>query len=91
MDGAPLSNRKAWKLLDTLLEDSRVSLFPEPPGAEERFRHWSSGKESSPKVWADAYIAAFANAAGAAVVTFDRAFARWNVEIRVPDEPAFPN
>jgi toxin-antitoxin system PIN domain toxin len=73
MDGQPLGMQEAWRIYDRLFEDDRVVLFAEPAGVELRFRDYTSGKVASPKVWADAWLLAFAEAAGGAVVTFDRA------------------
>jgi predicted nucleic acid-binding protein len=39
-------------------------------------RFTSSSAHASPKIWADAYLLAFAEETGAIVVTFDRALAR---------------
>ena len=48
----------------------------EPPMLERAFRNAASTDQVSPKLWADAYIAAFAEVSQAQVVTFDRALAR---------------
>jgi len=45
----------------------------EPPEIEARFRKRSSRASASPKTWADAWLLAFAEAAGATLITFDRA------------------
>ena len=76
MNGQPLSMAEAWSAHDYLYLDDRVVFLPEPPMLERRFRNAASGDQASPKLWADAYIAAFAEATGAQVVTFDRALAR---------------
>jgi len=39
------------------------------------FRECASGTTASPKLWADAWLEAFAECAGGVMVTFDRAFA----------------
>ena len=75
MGGAPITNDQAWGVYDALLGDSRVRLFPELSSSDELFRSLSRGGRPSPKVWADAYIAAQAAANEAAVITFDKAFA----------------
>ena len=76
MNGQPLSMAEAWSAHDYLYLDDRVVFLAEPPMLERVFRSAASGDQASPKVWVDAYIAAFAEAAGAQVVTFDRALAR---------------
>ena len=47
---------------------------PETPEFEILFQEFSSRGRRSPKVWADAYLAAFAKVSGLTLVTFDRAF-----------------
>lgn len=42
---------------------------------EKRFRGLAVGQTASPKVWADAWMLAVAEAAGGVLVTFDRALA----------------
>ena len=71
----PLTNAEAWAVSDTLLADLRFSLVDvEPPGTLTGWRQHSSRPASSPKVWMDAYLAAFAQAAGAQLATNDVAF-----------------
>ncbi len=53
--------------------DDRVIFLPEPDEIETEFRSRSRSSSQSPKVWADAYILAFASVAGLKLVTFDRA------------------
>jgi hypothetical protein len=73
MNGKPLTMLEAWAVHDRLFEDERVVFLPEPAGLQEEFRARTILKSASPKVWADAYLGAFAAAAGATLVTFDRA------------------
>lgn len=75
MDGKPLSMRHAWRVYDRLYEDERVVLITEPADVETRFREFASGPEHGPKLWADAWLMAFAQAAEGMLVTFDRALA----------------
>jgi hypothetical protein len=75
MNKRPLSMKAAWKAYDRLFADDRVALLPEPAGLEDAFRRHASTRRPSPKLWADAYLAAFAAAYDAVVVTFDRALA----------------
>lgn len=74
MGGRPLPMPDAWKAYDRLFDDERVLFMAEPSGIEPHFRRRSSLSAMSPKVWADAYLAAFARAANGVVVTFDQAF-----------------
>ncbi len=73
MDGQPLSMAEAWKVHDRLFDHDRVAFVPEPPGVEPYFREYAKGGAASPKIWADAWLLAFARAAEGTVVTFDRA------------------
>ena len=69
-----LRQTEAWAVYDRWIEDARVGLMEEPPGLERRFRALTRLKSASPKAWADAYLAAFAETAQVTLVTFDRAF-----------------
>jgi len=72
MDGKPLTMAEAWRVHDRLFEDDRVTYMPEPVEAEAYFREYARGRTASPKVWADAWLLAFARAAGGTLVTFDK-------------------
>ena len=63
----------AWGLWDRIWADDRVIFLPEPEDLEKEFRSRSKLSSRSPKVWADAYLLAFASCAGLKLVTFDRA------------------
>ena len=63
----------AWDLWDRVAADSRIAFLGEPEGLEDIFRKYSRLPSHSPKVWADAYLLAFASAAGLKFVTFDGA------------------
>ncbi len=75
MDGKPLHMDQAWEAYDRLYDDDRVAFMPEPPAVETHFREYTAGRIASPRVWADAWLLAFARAAGGSLVTFDRALA----------------
>jgi toxin-antitoxin system PIN domain toxin len=75
MDGKPLGINEAWRAYDRLFADERVCFMPEPPEIEKRFRLNTRGRSASPKVWADAWLLAFAQSADGTLVTFDRALA----------------
>ena len=76
MNGRPLSMKEAWKAYDGFFSDERVEFLAEPPAVERAFRGLSSSVHASPKLWADAYLTAFANECGGSIVTFDRSLAR---------------
>jgi hypothetical protein len=75
MDGKPLSLNQAWRAYDRLFADERVAFMPEPPEVENLFRQNTHGRTASPKLWADAWLLAFAQSADGILVTFDRALA----------------
>jgi toxin-antitoxin system PIN domain toxin len=69
--------RDAWALYDAFLADPRIAYLDEPAGLEPFWRVYTTRETFSPKVWNDAYLAAFARAAGCDVVTFDGGFAQY--------------
>lgn len=75
MQADVLTQAEAWKAFDTLLRLSTARMLDEPRGTEAIFRKRSDREEVSTKHWADAYLAAFAEAAGLTLVTFDHALA----------------
>lgn len=71
----PLTNKQAWAAYEALMGDDRVVLYAnEPAGLEERWRKLGTRGEAAPKLWMDAYLAAFALTGGYALVTNDVAF-----------------
>ncbi len=70
-----LSNYDAWGVYKTLITDRRVAFRAEPAGVESGWEKLASQKSASPKLWIDAYLAAFAIAGDFDLVTFDRDFA----------------
>jgi predicted nucleic acid-binding protein len=73
MDGKPLGISEAWRVYDRFYGDSRVLFLAEPPDVESTFRIKAAGNAASPKVWADAWMLAMAEAAGGVLITFDKA------------------
>jgi uncharacterized protein len=67
----------AWRMYDAFLGDPRVSYFDEPAGLEPIWRDFTSQASFSPKIWNDAYLAAFAAAASLQVMTFDQSFTQY--------------
>ncbi|MGB4861905.1 MAG: TA system VapC family ribonuclease toxin [Tepidiformaceae bacterium] len=71
----PLSNQRAWNTYEMLTSDERVGIeAAEPPGLEQAWRRFTERRSASPKLWMDAYLAAFALAGGLTLVTTDNAF-----------------
>ena len=73
----------AWGVWDRVWADPRISFLPEPEDLEREFRSRSRLASRSPKVWADAYLLAFAAVAGLKLVTFDRALRSHGVNVLV--------
>jgi toxin-antitoxin system PIN domain toxin len=74
---------EAWDLWDRVWADPRIAFLPEPDHLEEQFRLRSKSSSRSPKLWADAYLLAFAAASGLKFVTFDRALQSRSDEVLV--------
>ena len=71
----PLTNRQAWEAYQSILVDDRIVFRPEEPaGLEAHWRRFALRETASPKIWMDAYLAAFAFAGGYRMVTTDAAF-----------------
>jgi uncharacterized protein len=73
----------AWRLLDKLQSDERIAFLAEPVDVERQFRSQSNLASRSPKLWADAYLLAFAEATGTKLITFDRALKSRGAEVLV--------
>lgn len=64
----------AWKLYDEFSSDPRIEFAREPEGIETEWRRYTRSESFSPKVWNDAYLAAFARLNRLELVTFDQGF-----------------
>ncbi|CAN5856143.1 type II toxin-antitoxin system VapC family toxin [soil metagenome] len=75
----PLTNDRAWSTYETLLADDRIVFQErEPWGLDSRWKEFTARGTASPKLWMDAYMAAFARASGYRLVTTDAAFAQFD-------------
>ncbi len=70
-----LNMKDCWKLFDRWIDSDEAVLLQEPMDLDRRMRSHTQAGSVSPKVWADAYLAAFAESGGYTLVTFDRALA----------------
>ena len=70
----PLTNSDALLTLDNLQALPQVAWQDEPPGVFGLWRSLAGLNRASPKVWMDAYLAAFAIAAGLRLTTLDKDF-----------------
>ena len=71
--GEALTRRAAWELFEALMTDPRISFLREPQGLEALWIAFSKRDDTSHKLWTYDFLAAFAQAANAEFVTFDRA------------------
>jgi toxin-antitoxin system PIN domain toxin len=72
-----MTNDDAWNLISSLFADNRVQLAPEPRDLDATWKSFACRATASPKVWMDAYLAAFAVRSGHRLVTSDRAFVQY--------------
>ena len=71
---APLTNREAWVVWESFMDDDRIAFINEPADIEKVWKPCALRDMHSPKLWMDAWLAAFAFSAGCEMVTTDRAF-----------------
>lgn len=72
MGGETLTLIEAWEEYDRWLKTGFAVIVAEPVELEETFRALTRQTQSSPKEWADSYLAAFSITSGIQLVTFDR-------------------
>jgi toxin-antitoxin system PIN domain toxin len=78
MQHAVLTSGEAWALLQEWLRLPEVSFLNEPVGLDEQLGQFSRVMSIRPKLWTDAYLAAFAIAGNHRVVTFDGDFEKFS-------------
>jgi hypothetical protein len=71
MQDEVMSPDQAWQVYQTVRSDRRVGYLHEPADLGESWEAFTQGKLSSPNLWTDAYLCAFASAARSTLVTFD--------------------
>lgn len=76
MGPGTLSQAEAWAAFDRWMEEGGAAFALESPAIERPFRCRTPAEQASPKDWADAYLAAFAESAQFTLVTFDKALAK---------------
>jgi uncharacterized protein len=74
-----IDRSQAWRVYDQLRADERVVWADEPAELDAVWRAISARDDKSHKLWTDDYLAAFAQASDATLVTLDR-----NVRARYP-------
>ncbi len=75
-----LTNRDVLVALEALLALPQVCEREEPPGGSALWRRLASRDTASPKVWMDAYLAAFAIAGGLRLVSLDHDFEKFEAQ-----------
>jgi toxin-antitoxin system PIN domain toxin len=75
MDGNRHTQRQCWRIFDEWVENDQARFLDEPPGMTKLLRNRTSEEVVAPKMWMDAYLAAFAEASRLTLITFDRALA----------------
>lgn len=72
-----LTNREAWAVVESFMADERIAFASEPVGVEEAWKALALRDTNSPKLWMDAWLAAFALCSGCQMVTIDKAFSQF--------------
>ena len=72
--GVPMTNADALRTFEGFLSNPHVSFRVEPAKLESLWPKNAALKSASPKVWMDAYLAAFAIAGELTLATFDGDF-----------------
>jgi toxin-antitoxin system PIN domain toxin len=69
---------QAWEVYDLLVRDTRFEMMAEPNKLDDFLRQYTMSSQASPKIWQDAYLAAFARAARLRLATFDQGFRKFD-------------
>ena len=72
-----LSARQAWSTYDAVMRDQRFVYLDEPKNLAATLKTFTQHQVPSPKVWQDAYLAAFAILHGIDLLTFDKGFKQY--------------
>jgi hypothetical protein len=80
-----LSRREAWDAVERLMTDSRVRFLSEPETLLPIWKAFSKKDDRSHLLWTDDYLAAFAQAIDAELVTLDGVFQTRYGAVRVVD------
>jgi toxin-antitoxin system PIN domain toxin len=79
MGTSTLYPERAWEVVGELIGDPRVIVIEQPP--QSHAGYWLScvaGRQPSPDLWTDAWLAALARATDCEMTTFDRGFLAFN-------------
>jgi toxin-antitoxin system PIN domain toxin len=89
----PISNAAAWEKWEELMDLPQVVFAAEPNDLTNWWRQLAARETASPKVWMDAYLAAFAITGGLEFVTLDRDFQTYEahgLQLRLLAPPSTP-
>ena len=78
-----LSRQDAWNAFENLIADPRIRLMTEPQGLDPLWKTLSKRNDTSHLLWTDDYLAAFAQAADADMVTLDRGLSKRYGSVRI--------
>ena len=74
----PLTNAAAWTIYNQFQSNRRIGLAKEPSRIESFWKSFCLRETASPKLWMDAYLAAFAMAGRHQLLTTDTAFRQFD-------------
>jgi len=77
MAGAPLSVAESWAAYQGFLALPEISIAAEQPAIEIHLNALIDAGLVTPRLWTDAYLAAFALSSGLRLVSFDSDFGRF--------------
>ena len=69
--------KAAMEALGVLEADERVVLLHEPDGLDATLKKLVSPCATTPNLWSDGYLAAFASVSGLKLVSFDRGYSKF--------------
>jgi toxin-antitoxin system PIN domain toxin len=78
MEEEVMNPDQAWQAYRALRSDRRIGYLAEPSVLAETWDAFTKGELTSPNLWTDAYLCAFAHAAQATLVTFDKKIPAWD-------------
>lgn len=73
----PLTVAEAWRTYNEFRSLPEVIFVVEPEGCEQQLAAWATAGDLPPRLWTDAYLAAFALSGGLRLISFDRDFQRF--------------
>ena len=73
-----LQPTEAIEALEVVERDERIVLLHEPDGLDAQLKKFVARRTTTPNLWTDAYLAAFAKIAGLKLVSFDRGFSKFS-------------